>query len=326
MRENPVISVIIPIYNAIQYLDECVESVVKQTYSKLQIILVDDGSTDGSSKLCDEWKEKDTRIHVIHKKNGGGAQARNVGIEHAIGDLIAFVDSDDRIHVEMYKTLYEIMQEYEADIAECGYATNIQELANNYISYKDSLQIYNTEQAMEKNIEDTVLRQLVWNKLYTRECVGDIRFVEGKFIDDEFWTYRVIGNAKKAVVSNISLYYYRQQEGSAMHQKYSLKWLESVEAKVCRQEFLEKQMPTIATAGKIRLIYTCLYHGQLSIKYLKGENRKTAFKFLRKIIRKYRVNKKDLNDLKISDKVWFWAAGVSLNATCTIRNRLRIGY
>lgn len=326
MREIPLISVIIPVYNASQYLNECVESIVQQTYNNLEIILVDDGSKDDSSQICDEWKKKDSRIHVIHKKNGGGAQARNVGIEHANGKLIAFVDSDDFIHERMYEVLYDIMKENAADIVECGYVTNKREWESGVITQNNMLGVYDRQQAMAQNIEDKILRQLVWNKLYTRDVVSDIRFVEGKFIDDEFWTYRVIGNAKKTVVSDMALYYYRQQEDSAMHQRYSLKWLDAVEAKACRQEFLEENMPSLVTAGKTKLIYTCLYHGQLSLKYLEKESKRKAFQFLMQTIKRYRVNKQDLAVLPLSDKIWFCMANVSLQITCMIRNGLRIGY
>lgn len=325
MKKLPLLSVIVPVYNAKKYLDQCIESIVKQTYYNLQIILVDDGSTDGSAEVCDAWSERDKRVHVIHKENGGGAQARNFGLDSAQGDLITFVDSDDCIHKEMYMTLYEVMQEQGAELVECGYTTDLRAWDVVSLSHSKIRGIYNTQQAMIENLQDNILRQLVWNKLYLKETINDVRFVEGKFIDDEFWTYRVIGNAKKSVVIDLPLYYYRQQEDSAMHQKYSLKWLQAVEAKCCRQDYLESRMPEIANLGRIKLLYTCIYHGQLTQRYLDKETQKKAFKLLEQIVKKYKITRKDLERTSISDKAWLLGVNVSFKSVCQIRNMLKIG-
>ena len=114
------ISVIIPVYNTKPYLNACLESVVGQTYRELEIILVDDGSTDGSGELCDEWERKDPRIRVIHKANGGQCEARNMGMEIAAGEYIGFVDSDDVISPRMYETLIAAMEQYHADVVQCA--------------------------------------------------------------------------------------------------------------------------------------------------------------------------------------------------------------
>ena len=116
---NNLISVIIPVYNVENYLDECIQSVLQQTYKNLEIILVDDGSTDNSGVICDEYKDKDTRITVLHQKNGGISKARNVGIEYAHGEYIGFVDSDDFIHPQMYELLYAAIHKEQTDVAPC---------------------------------------------------------------------------------------------------------------------------------------------------------------------------------------------------------------
>ena len=114
------LSVVIPVYNVEKYLDKCVESIVNQTFKDLEIILVDDGSTDESGKMCDEWTEKDTRIKVIHKINGGLSSARNAGIKQAKGEYISFIDSDDFVEQDMYATMVEALDRTGKDIASCG--------------------------------------------------------------------------------------------------------------------------------------------------------------------------------------------------------------
>ena len=116
-----VISVIVPVYKVEKFLDRCINSIIQQTFTNLEIILVDDGSPDRSGEICDEWKMKDKRIRVIHKENGGLSDARNKGLDVATGDYVAFIDSDDWIDPDMFQLLYDATQKYQADIAECSW-------------------------------------------------------------------------------------------------------------------------------------------------------------------------------------------------------------
>ena len=192
------ISVIVPIYRVEKYLDNCIRSIVEQTYQNLEIILVDDGSPDRSGEICDEWAAKDCRIRVIHKENGGSGAARNSGLEIARGDLIGIVDSDDYIAPQMYEHLYSLM-DGEVDIAECGIVET--ELDDQRLDdgSKFCASVYSVDEAMLLHIRDERFRQTPPNKLYRSSAVGDSRFPVGTLIDDEFWTYRVIGNARKLV-------------------------------------------------------------------------------------------------------------------------------
>ena len=117
---NPLISVVVPIYNVDKYLDRCVESIIKQTYTNLEIILVDDGSSDNSPQICDNWNVKDKRIKVIHKENGGLSDARNVGLSFATGEIISFIDSDDWIEHEMFEKMLNRKKKDNSDIVSCG--------------------------------------------------------------------------------------------------------------------------------------------------------------------------------------------------------------
>lgn len=281
MKELPLISVIVPVYKVENYLDQCIRSIAEQTYEHLEIILVDDGSPDNSGAICDAWAEKDTRIRVIHKENGGSGRARNAALDIASGGLIAFVDSDDYIHREMFAYLYSLMADG-ADIAECSYVETTDDDAQ-FPDGERSVTVYDAQQALQAHIQDTVFRQLIWNKLYRREMIGQIRFPEDMKIDDEFFTYRVLGNAQKLIRSDRVCYAYRQQPNSIMHQAFSLKRVQGLWAKQQRLEYLKVHFPELVFEAKLELAFNCLYAMQGSLRSLKGEDLEKARALIRTI-------------------------------------------
>lgn len=278
MKELPLLSVIVPVYRVENYLDRCVQSIVDQTYRNLEIILVDDGSPDNSGAMCDVWAQKDDRIKVIHKKNGGGGQARNVGLNAAQGELIAFVDSDDYIAPDMYLHLYELLDSG-AEIAECGFVSTFADQTE-FRGGNSAVTVYTPQDAMREHIRDTVFRQLIWNKLYRRKVIGSIRFPEGTKIDDEYFTYQVLGNAQKLVLSEKVCYAYRQQQGSVMHQMDPMKRLEGVEAKRQRLRYLTAYMPALVYEAKVELFFSCLYAMQGCLRSLPTEELERARRVL----------------------------------------------
>ena len=268
--ENPTISVIIPVYRVEAYLDACLASVTGQRYENLEILLVDDGSPDRCGQICDAWAAKDSRIRVIHKENGGAGQARNVALAQATGELIGFVDSDDYISPDLYAHLYSLM-DGETDIAECAIA--ITEADD--CPFDDGTQAKTVtctvHEAMALHIQDRLFCQTPPNKLYRRQVVEGIFFPEGNLIDDEFWTYRVLGRARKLVHSEVRMYAYRQQPDSAMHKPFSRKRLQGMQAKLQRLEYLKERMPQLVDLAAEELWMTCLYAMQGSLKGLSGE-------------------------------------------------------
>lgn len=266
MKDLPLISVIVPVYKAEPYLNKCIQSITDQTYRKLEILLVDDGSPDRSGEICDMWAAKDSRIKVFHKENGGGGLARNVALDAATGDLIAFVDSDDYIAPDMFAYLYSLM-DADVDIAECAYVETYDDNAV-FSDSAGNVTVHTPESAMYEHIQDTVFRQLIWNKLYRREIIGDIRFPVGTKIDDEFFTYQVLGNARKLILSDRVCHAYRQQPDSVMHQKYSIKRLEGLDAKLQRLDYLNAHMPSLVNAAREELAMSCLYGMQGSLDCL----------------------------------------------------------
>ena len=320
--DMPLISVIVPVYKVEKYLDRCVQSIVDQTYSNLEIILVDDGSPDNCGAMCDAWAEKDSRIKVIHKENGGGAQARNVGLDCAAGKYIGFVDSDDYILPEMYKALVSVCQSTDSDITECGYITfeNEEEIKSDASS--GAVSVYNTEQALRENIGNKTCCQIVWNKVYKREVLANVRFVEGKLIDDEFFTYRALGNARRVSVVPVQFYCYRQQLSSIMHQTYSLKWLAAVEAKQNRHVYLKESYTDLLDASGINLMFTCMYHGQLALRDLEKKDADKALDWLQSVVRETYAGSHGQSAVR---KCWLLLARINLKICCRLRNILGVG-
>lgn len=283
MKDLPLISVIVPVYRVEAYLDRCLRSITEQTYRNLEIILVDDGSPDRSGNICDAWAEKDSRIRVVHKENAGAGAARNTALDLASGEIISMIDSDDYIEQHMYEHLYSLMQE-DVDIAEC----DILETEQNDIPMDNgtgaSVRVCSREEAMGLHIRDEIFCQTPPNKLYRRSALRDVRFPVGNLIDDEFFTYRVIGNARRLARSSARMYAYRQQPGSAMHKAFSLKRLQGLEAKVQRLCYLEEKMPSLVYEAKFDLFFTSLFLMQECLRSLKGEELQTARNYIHEVL------------------------------------------
>lgn len=321
---EPLISVIIPVYNVEKYLNKCITSVVEQTYKNLEIIIVDDGSTDQSPEICDEWKKRDSRIQVVHSSNGGAGKARNTALDMATGDYVTFVDSDDYIAPQMYQVLLE--QFYDGiGIVECNYSMvydDSEEFKEERKIYK--IHTYSAVEAMHENINDHIFRQLIWNKMYRKDVIKGIYFPTGKKIDDEFWTYQAIGNASKLIYMDQKLYAYRQQEQSVMHLLDAKKRLEALKAKEERHIYICEFMPQLKTESLNNLWFTCIYQGQRVLKDKNKKNLKSVYPQIKRFIKKYpQTNLKDITDKK--QKIWIIFAKISFCGTCKIRNLLKIG-
>lgn len=218
-----VISVIVPVYNVEKYINKCVESLTKQTYGELEIILVDDGSQDRCPIILDEWEKKDKRIKVIHQINGGLSDARNAGLKVASGDYIAFVDSDDYIDETMYEKLLSMFQNNEIDIAICNFQY-VDENGNseNYREKNDKLPIHDSILTGKEVLEKKVFEDkywywvVVWNKLYRRKIFEDYRFIEGKIHEDEYAFHHTMSKCNKIACCSEQLYYYVQRNNSIM--------------------------------------------------------------------------------------------------------------
>lgn len=320
--DTPLISVIVPVYKVEKYLDRCVQSIVDQTYRNLEIILVDDGSPDNCPAMCDAWSEKDSRVKVIHKANGGLSDARNVGLAIADGEYVSFVDSDDWLSEHYIDILYRTVTETNCDMAECGYipttgAVEIQECSG-------SVTVYSKDKAMELHLKNMMFKQIVWNKLYRRSILT-VPFVKGKYHEDEFWTYRIVHNCQRLAHVDEKLYYYFQRSDSIMGEKYSLKRLDVVEALVQKLEFIKKYYPLLSDLSDTKVLFCCLYHGQMALLHLCKEERLRAFDLLRQAACRCDISKAEMLQMKLTHRCWLTFARIHFPLTCRIRNLLRIG-
>ena len=236
------ISVIVPVYNTAPWLVRCVDSILAQTYTNLEIILVNDGSTDGCGQVCDDYALHDNRIKVIHKTYGGPASARNAGLDIARGDWIAFVDSDDWILPEMYERLLEVANNKKAEMVICGfYYVNEQGEVLKKSEFNANTTFSKTEAFYNLLKNLPVLYVVVWNKLY-KKCIFDhVRFPQGKIHEDEAIAHEIIDKCSSIETLTEKMYMYVQRNNSIMGRQYSVKRLQdSWDAAFGRYVFFNK--------------------------------------------------------------------------------------
>lgn len=249
------ISVIVPVYNVENYLEKCVESILKQTYTNLEILLVNDGSTDTSGELCEQLAQRDKRIRVIHKENGGLSDARNRGIEEASSDLIGFIDSDDYIDEDMYETLYRQMLESSADLSMCGHYDVYHQIPEKQVAMIQTWEL-TPQEAIKMVMEAKILSVTAVNKLYKKELFEQLRFEIGKIAEDAFIMIALIHQCRKVVATNEKKYYYVHRENSITTQKFSLKFLNVIEAYEQNAKIIKENYPELAdTATMLSLIH-----------------------------------------------------------------------
>lgn len=211
MKENWLVSVIVPIYNVEKYLDRCIKSIVEQSYINIEILLVDDGATDSSGKMADVWAKKDSRIKVIHRKNGGLSAARNTGIDAANGEYLLFVDSDDWIHKDMIETLVEKLSC--ADIVSCGMVkvTNTEEIR---LPWFKKEHIFSSDEVIQYLIDNQIFTSHIPRNIYPCYVFETIRFPEGKVFEDIRTIHKLFRMVKKICVIPQNYYFYFERENS----------------------------------------------------------------------------------------------------------------
>lgn len=318
------ISVIIPVYKVEDCLDKCVRSVVEQTYSNLEIILVDDGSPDGCGAMCEGWAVKDSRIKVVHKENGGLSDARNAGMKIATGSLISFIDSDDWVTPDFLGALLEAMKSQKAQIAEC--AVELVDEAGNVLRHRETANVTSMDkiEGLRRLILEDGIFQTVWNKLYRREVLEGILFEKGKYHEDDFWTYQVFDRMERLAIVERPMYRYLQRSGSIMGAGYSLKRLDGPEARYRRMEYLSKY-DQLRDLTRQQLMLDYLWNLQSIMRCLKGRERRLAVETIlnmKKTTPKVAQKKLTLN---FKYRIWYRSFIIAPRLTARLRNLLKIG-
>lgn len=238
------VSVIVPAYNIEEYLPRCLDSILNQSYRDLEIILVDDGSTDSTGVICDEYAEKDSRVVVIHKENGGVSSARNLGLDRAKGDYIGFVDGDDVIDPNMYQVLVKNAIEYEVDIS-CCQLTSVHLNGEKEDEFSVDSQILSTEYIVKHYFFDSFVKEMMYsqcNKIFHRSIVGNLRYKEYKYGEDILFVFEAIAKTRKVFYDRYVGYYYLHRGNSAMKRGFTLNRMDYILAireieRICKIDF-----------------------------------------------------------------------------------------
>ena len=215
MGKQPLISIVTPVYNVGKFLPQCIESVLTQTFTDWELILLDDGSTDGSAEICDRYAATDPRIRVVHKVNSGQADSRNLGIRMARARLIGFVDGDDWIDPQMYETLYDALTENDADISICGYYMSYVGCEVKSCAGGDTVVLSGSD-ALNRILDDRSIKSFLWDKLYKKEVITEL-LPKSYYYEDYSTLFKWFANADKVAFCQMPLYHYRQRAGSTDH-------------------------------------------------------------------------------------------------------------
>ena len=269
------VTVIIPVYNVEMYLPLCINSILKQTYQNLEIILIDEGSTDDSPGICDTYALKDNRIKVIHQQNQGAAVARNTGLENATGEYIVFVDSDDFINEKMIEKLYIALKQTDSDLSICNFkytSENGKEIDLKETDIKN--EVLYTEEIIDKLFQNNNCGYIViWNKMYKKDLWKQIRYPVGVIYEDEAVIHHIFSKCKKVATISDELYYYRQVSGSIMHSERNEKNLDKYLALADRLMFFKN---TVNKENIRKLAYQYWYHYLDDYYYFSKRNRNSA--------------------------------------------------
>lgn len=248
---EPIISVIVPVYKVERFLAKCVDSILNQTYPRLEVILVDDGSPDGCPAICDDYARKDNRVRVVHQQNGGLSAARNAGLDIAGGEYIAFVDSDDYIQPDAYEKLFHALGDAEADLAVCNYRwvdTAGNTLPDAQTPITDGVLIGRDDAVRPLGQDNNWYWVVAWNKLYKRRLFDTVRFPVGKLHEDEFVIHRILLQCERVACVSDALYNYVQHQSGITRSGYSLRRLDGAEALFDRAMALSREGVDPATS------------------------------------------------------------------------------
>lgn len=287
----PEISVIVPVYRVEPYLRRCVDSILSQTFTDFELILVDDGSPDNCGAICDEYALKDSRVRVIHKQNGGLSDARNAGIDIAQGNYLTFVDSDDWVHKSYLIALYNAIISTGCIISVCSFINVNDYIDDNNVIFNssicDGLSLYN---------RNRTIATIACGKLYAQSLFSRHRYPVGKIHEDEFVTYKLLYESGNIAYINASLYYYFQNDSGITHQAYTVKKLDLVEAVEGQCQFFKAKNRSDLLVDSRKLLMNLYFKNIVSLQNVQNGNF-----YIPRIRRKLKI------------KLLFWARNLGMS-------------
>ncbi len=285
---NPKISIIVPVYKVEKYIHKCIDSILAQTFTDFELILVDDGSPDNCGKICDEYAKQDSRIVVIHKENGGQSTARNAGLDIAKGEYVGFIDSDDWIEPDMYEILYNICTEHNCDVANCSSTIYFKD--RTVVNGGHPLTIHNRQEAMKTMLEGKLYDECLWTKLIKRSLLDDIRIPNGIMYEDTAFTYKFMHRAKRVGCLGVAKYNYIKRDDSTMDR--DIKNI-SIDAPLIYDEmydFISANYPELKDIVVLKLANSCMSVLNLIIKVDKFKLYKNSYYKVCNILNKHFKN------------------------------------
>lgn len=304
---KPEISIIVPIYNVEKYLPRCIESILAQTFTNFELILVNDGSEDDSGEVCDRYAKEDKRIKVIHKKNGGVSSARNAGLKNSIGNYIGFVDPDDYIKKDMYEKMYNLCIKKDSKIAICKFAREVDgKIINADNNETEIIRELNNEEAMNELFKGVLYRFSLCNKLFNKKCFQGITFPEGRIHEDLSTTYKLFANSNRSIYTTYQGYIYVKREDSILTKQYNEKRLQSFIGWDEILEFMNKRYEKVNEQVVATFTYWCVDNIFYIMNQVKDKDELIKYlNFIRSYTLKYKklINSNDLLSEKYKIRV-----------------------
>lgn len=312
--ETPLISVIVPVYNVLPYLEDCLDSLLRQNYPKLEFIVVDDGATDGSGVFCDDFAKKDPRMKVIHQENGGLSAARNRGIAEATGNYITFLDADDQLAPDCVKYLYSLVVKYKSKMSIC--AIREQTEKGKEVDYGRDYSECNmsTEEALGRMLREEGFNVSAYAKLYRRDLWDGVKFPDGAIHEDLATTYKLLSKCPNIPYGNEAKYIYKKRSDSISSAGFSTDKLNIITFTDEMCDDLEKNFPYLATTLDLRRMHArfSVLWMMLSAKNLTPEEEKVE----QEIIKSLKENKKSItknHHATLRDKIAIWTLLIHKN-------------
>ena len=295
---QPKISIIVPAYNVEKYIRRCIDSILEQTYENFELLLVDDGSTDSTFDILNEYKKKDSRVRVFHKKNGGQGSARNVALNNITGDYIGFVDSDDYIKKDMYQVLLENIIKYDCDIAICG-VINDHIFKKKEFKYYSGIEVFENENIIKAYYKTPYIGNMIWNKLYKAQLWNKIRFPEIRSREDIAILYKVYFSCKKICRIGECKYIEYIRPASTEQKKFTKDKLISIEITKKQKKYIEDNFPTLSTEVEDIVLKSYI----TSLKEIINGGYRINKTIFNDILNEY---KKELNKYEYSKKKYYY--------------------
>lgn len=316
---EPLISVIIPVYNVEKYIHTCIDSIISQTYKNIEIILVDDGSEDNSGHICDVYAKSDSRIKIIHKENGGLSDARNVAIDIARGDFITFVDSDDFVETDYVEYLYKLISKYSADLSICNISKIFEgKESKKQIISNDIQTQYNAQEALSDMMYQKKFDTSACAKLYRTELFKEIRYPKGKYYEDLATEYKLFSKCNKIVHGSLIKYYYLIRKNSITTSEFSIKRMELIDIAEEMLDFISTKYPDIKKSAISRYVSA---NFQILLQAPKEKDQfKAEKKRIINNIKKYRKTVLFDKNSRIKNKIAIIGSYISISFTRFIYN------